>query len=207
MSYRCDKSPFMLTFQVYVSTHLHAQLMGLICVCFSRSSMGLNSPARDWDFFVLHSISSQEDMVFVPKHFNVYVETMAWNKRREAERERDNEVSQLRESTPCTIELTWIIWKAPRVNSFTVLGCVRAAVAFTQLWWSVYSVFVLMWRMEDVVCLVEEGDLVLKREVGLPGFHATAMVLGNKVKHWTYSVFYSMSDEYNKNRYCFYYLS
>lgn len=122
-----------------VFAYLRAQPLGLICMCFSQSSMGLNSPARDWGFFVLHSISSQEDMVFVPKHFNVYGETMAWNKRREAERQRDNEVSQLRESAPCTI-----IWKAPQLNSFAVLGCVRAAGAFAQLWWSVYSVL-LFW--------------------------------------------------------------
>lgn len=92
-------------------------------------------------------VSSQEDMLFVPKHFNVHLETMAWNKRREPDRERDNEVSKLRESTPCTIELTWIIWKAPGVNNFAVLVRVRAAGAFAQLWWSVCSVFVLMWRM------------------------------------------------------------
>lgn len=135
------KSPCMVitTNQVCAFTYLRAQPLGQICECFSQSSMGFNSPARDWGFFVLHSISSQEDMVFVPKHFNVYGETMAWNKRREAERQRDNEVSQLRESTPCTI-----IWKSPRLNSFAVLGCVRAAGAFAQLWWSVYSVL-LFW--------------------------------------------------------------
>lgn len=28
---------------------------GSVCVCFSQSSLGLHSPTRDWDFFVLYS--------------------------------------------------------------------------------------------------------------------------------------------------------
>lgn len=151
VSYRCDTSLCMLIIANISS----------ICVCigacldggvymhvffseqhgFAQSCTGMGLLCTSL------CVSSQEDMVFVPEHFNVYLETMAWNKRREAERERDNEVSQLRESTLCTIELTWIIWKAPRVNSFAVLVRVRAAGAFTWLWWCVYSVFVLMRRM------------------------------------------------------------
>lgn len=53
--------------------------------------------------------------------------------------------------------------------------------------------------VEDVVCIVGEAGLVLRREVGLPGFHATAMSLGNKIKSRTYNAFYSMSEEYNRN--------
>lgn len=111
-----------------------------MCVLFSKQCGVAQSHTGLGLLCTLLCISSQEDMVFVPEHFNVYLETMARNKRREAERERDNEVSKLRESIPHTMELTWILWKAPGVNSFAVLVCVRAAGAFTQLWWFVYSV-------------------------------------------------------------------
>jgi len=40
--------------------------------------------------------------------------------------------------------------------------------------------------VEDVVCIVGEAGLLLRREAGLPGFHATAMSLGNKIKPRTY---------------------
>lgn len=52
--------------------------------------------------------------------------------------------------------------------------------------------------VEDVACIEGEADLVLRREAGLPGFHATAMSLGNKIKPMTYNIFYSMSKEYNR---------
>lgn len=151
MSYRCDTSLCTLIIANISSIHI------CICACLAAGVYtcvlfsewpGFAQPRTGLRLLCTSlCVSSQEDMVFVPKHFNVYLETMAWNKRREAERERDNEVSQLRESAPCTIELTWIIWKAPLVNSFAVLARVWAAGAFTWLWWSVYSVFVLMWRM------------------------------------------------------------
>lgn len=43
--------------------------------------------------------------------------------------------------------------------------------------------------VEDIVCIVGEAGLVLRREAGLPGFHATSMSLGNKIKPWTCDVF------------------
>lgn len=42
---------------------------------------------------------------------------------------------------------------------------------------------------KDVVSIVREESLVLRREAGLPHLHATEMSLGNKIKPRTYSVF------------------
>lgn len=61
--------------------------------------------------------------------------------------------------------------------------------------------------VEDVVCIVGEGGLILRREAGLPGFRAIAVSLGNKIKPRTYGAFYSVCEEYNRNQYWCYYLS
>lgn len=149
MSSRCDTSLCMLTIASiwswgFCTCALAAWLY--MCVDFPKQCGVAQSHTVLGFLCTLLCVSSQEDMVFVPEHFNVYLETMAWNKRREAERERDNEVSKLRESTPHTMELTWILWKAPGVNSFTVLVCLQAAAAFTVLMVCLFS-FILMWRM------------------------------------------------------------
>lgn len=57
------------------------------------------------------------------------------------------------------------------------------------------SIFIFCSDVEDVVCILGEGGLILRREAGLPGFQAIAVSLGNKIKPRTYNAFYGMYQE------------